>query len=205
MKSAFTLSMLAVAFLLLSSTASAQPGDLRLIREVLPPSVERVYVDMLTGRVMSISNWSRPSVARAVPKPVWKIPAGKFGLQLNNGTRIIGQPAKGWSATLKTSFGTVTIPLAQITRLEPTGKGQFSAYLKTGDRVTGVLVSKVLSFETAFGTMTVPTQDLVRLCSATPAKRSSVPARTSTTRKRVRKLPGLPDGAPAADDPAKEG
>ena len=88
-------------------------------------------------------------------------------MQLKNGMRIIGQPAKGWSATLKTSFGTVAIPLAQITRLEPSANGQYSAFLKNGDRVSGVLVSKVLSFETQFGSLTVPTLDLVRLSSAT--------------------------------------
>ena len=119
------------------------------------------------------SNVFGGSAGTTRPKPVWKIPAGKYGLRLKDGLRIIGQPAKGWSAMLKTSFGTVTIPLAQITRLEPAGNGQFSAYLKTGDRVTGVLVSKVLSFETAFGTMTVPTLDLVRLSSGAPAKRNS--------------------------------
>ena len=65
-------------------------------------------------------------------------------LKLKNGTRIIGRPAKGWSATLKTSFGTVTVPLEQISRIARAGNGQFSAFLKNGDRVTGVLVSKVL-------------------------------------------------------------
>ena len=169
MKSTVTLPMLAIAFLLPPSVAVAQLA--------LPGRGGMRLVPMRSAA----STANRPVVRPTVAKPVWKIPAGKYGLQLNDGTRIIGQPAKGWSAMLKTSFGTVTIPLAQITSLEPTGNGQFSAFLKNGDRVTGVLVSTVLSFETDFGTMTVPTPDLVRLSSATAvAKNSPASVRTST-------------------------
>ena len=198
MKSAFTLSMPAIAFLLLSSVASAAPpaitvaGDATVKIEERPlPPIALWY--LATGKRVLTHNHGHLRMAPPdVPQPVWKIPAGKFGLQLNDGLRIIGQPAKGWSTTLRTSFGTVTIPLAQITRLEPAGNGQFSAFLKNGDRVTGTLVSKVLSFETQFGTMTVPTPDLVRLSSSAPGERS--PPAVPPIRKRafvppVSKLP----------------
>ena len=168
MKTAVTLSMSAVVFLLLSSVIVAQPGggfDGGGGPGGFGPGRGFVFP-------MPTLNTNRRVVSPAAP--VWIIPAGQYGLQLKNGTRIIGQPAKGWSATLKTSFGTVTIPLAQITRLEPAGNGQYSAFLKNGDRVTGQLVSKVLSFETQFGSLMVPTPDLVRLSSAT-AKSSPVP------------------------------
>ena len=187
MKSAFTLSVLTIAVsLYFSESATAQPGrwiDSFVVRP-FPGGMARAVPHGHWGNPFR----SRPSAAPAAPKPVWKIPAGKYGLQLKNGTRIIGQPAKGWSATLKTSFGTVTIPLAQITRLEPAGNGQYSAFLKNGDRVTGVLVSKVLSFKTQFGSLMVPTPDLVRLSSATAvAKSSPAPLRrqTSKTTKRA--------------------
>ena len=101
------------------------------------------------------------------PQPLrWKIPSGKYGLQLANGTRVIGRPAAGWSARFKTAFGAVAIPLPQISHIAPNGAGQFSAHLKNGDRVTGTFVSATLRFETQFGTLQVAASEIVRLLSS---------------------------------------
>ena len=180
MKSAVTLFMLAIAVSLGVSVSAGPPVIVDTVIDeiemILPPPGVGGLVPHEHGHWATSHQTGQP-VKPVVPKPVWKIPAGKYGLHLKNGTRILGRPVKGWSAKLKTNFGTVSIPLAQIARLDSAGNGQCSVFLKNGDRVSGILVSNVLSFETEFGTMTVPTADLVRLSSATPtAKRSTVPA-----------------------------
>jgi hypothetical protein len=102
-------------------------------------------------------------------QPQWTIPVGEYGLELADGTRMVGRPAKNWLAKIATSFGTVTIPLTQIAHIAPAGNGQFAAYLKNGDRVTGSLVSNTMNFETKFGTLSVAATDIARLRSATAA------------------------------------
>lgn len=102
-------------------------------------------------------------------EPVWRVPQGKYGLELKDNLRLIGRPARGWTVTLKTGFGTVTIPLKQVAKLEPAGNGQFAAHLNNGDRVTGELVSRTLAFETDYGKLNVPSSELVRLSTSPPA------------------------------------
>lgn len=106
-----------------------------------------------------------PIKMRRVQPKIWAIPAGKFGLQLSDGTRIIGVPAKGWSASIKTSFGTVSIPLAQIHHVATAGEKGVTVHLKNGDRVSGKFIATKLRFETAFGVLEIPSSDLVRLSS----------------------------------------
>ena len=108
----------------------------------------------------------RPVVkSRRIPAKTWKIPAGRFGVQVADGTRIIGKPAAGWQATLKTGFGTVNIPLDQIGRIETSNTLGVSIYLKSGDRVSGKLLSAAIPFETRFGALRIPATDLRLLSS----------------------------------------
>jgi hypothetical protein len=104
--------------------------------------------------------------SRSSQTPQWTIPVGEYGLELADGTRMVGRPAKNWTARIATGFGTVTIPLAQIAHIAPAGKGQFAAYLKNGDRVSGSLVSNSMKFETRFGTLSVAAADIARLRSS---------------------------------------
>jgi hypothetical protein len=135
---------------------------------------------------------------RAPQQPRWEVPAGMYGLQLADGTRMVGRPASGWSATLKTTYGTITIPLTQIAHIVPAGNGQFAAYLKTGDRVTGALVSPSLQFETQFGMLKVAAADMVRLLSSSAAVR--VPSGGLTGSPGA--TPGSPGGLPGAGGPS---
>lgn len=105
-------------------------------------------------------------VRRRTSQPVvWQIPPGKFGLMLNDGTRLIGRPAKDWTAAIRTGFGLAVIPLAQIRSIESAGAQSVAIHLKNGDRVSGPLVSTNIPFETAYGNLNVPSADLVRLTS----------------------------------------
>jgi hypothetical protein len=104
--------------------------------------------------------------SRSAQGPQWTIPVGEFGLELADGTRMVGRPAKDWTARVATGFGTVTIPLVQIAQIAPAGKGQFAAYLTNGDRVSGSLVSNAMKFETKFGTLSVAAADIARLRSS---------------------------------------
>jgi len=107
---------------------------------------------------------SRPAQAQQ-----WSIPTGEYGLELANGMRMVGRPAKDWTARITTTFGAVVIPLAQIAHIAPAGNGQFSAYLKNGDRVTGSLVSNTMTFETKFGPLSIAAADIARLRSSNAA------------------------------------
>jgi hypothetical protein len=108
----------------------------------------------------------RVPVRRPAPKKVmWEVPQGKFGLMLNDGTRIIGQPSADWSAAVKSEFGMAVIPLAQIRSIEANGSDSVAIHLNNGDRVSGPLVSPNIPFETPFGKLDVPSSDLVRLTS----------------------------------------
>lgn len=141
---------------------------------------------------------------RTAPAEVWTIPAGKYGLRLQDGTRMIGTPAKGWSVKLKSSFGPVDIPLSQIARLAPGKDGQLSAHLKNGDRVSGIALSKELQYETRYGVLTIQCRDIARLDSANAAiktaavsasqkagRRETLPATTGgVPRKSIRLFPG---------------
>lgn len=115
------------------------------------------------GRPVRSPRRSRPQ------QPKWDIPVGEYGLELADGTRMVGRPAKDWSARIATAFGTVTIPLTQIAHIAPAKDGQFAAYLKNGDRVTGTLVSRTMRFETKFGTLSVAATHIARLRSSNPA------------------------------------
>ena len=126
--------------------------------------------------------------------PQMRIPAGKFGLELSDGSRLIGVPAKTWSATLKSRFGIVTIPRDEIARID-TNAGEIRVYLKNGDRVSGTWVSKSMRFETQFGALTLPASSLVRLIAgeSTQPLRSGrtsyvTPVRTKTVKRPVRRV-----------------
>lgn len=106
---------------------------------------------------------STQQVAQRNAVAKWNIPAGHFGLILHEGNRIVGKPAKGWGATIKTVFGTVTIPLTQIRRIDSLKTGGVAITLINGDRVSGTLTSKTLKFVTQFGTLTVPSSDILAL------------------------------------------
>ena len=172
-----------VLLMLIAACVFAPPafGDQVLVERVVLPGEPPPEV-FLRKRIRG--EWVRPTPvykpsSRPLPQEeVWKIPQGKFGLEFKDNLRMIGRPAKGWSVTLKTGFGTVTIPLAQVNKLEPAGEGKFAAHLRNGDRVTGELVSKTLAFETDYGTLTVPSSELVRFSTAKPVQ-PTVPGSTT--------------------------
>lgn len=91
------------------------------------------------------------------------IPVGKFGLVLNDGTRVIGVPSKRWAATLKTRFGRVTIPHEQLAGVVPFGGGEIRILLTNGDRISGTFATASLLFETPLGLLNVPTKSLVSM------------------------------------------
>lgn len=129
-----------------------------------PPHVSRPLV--VTSRPRRGASGIQPEEAGR-----WTIPPGAFGLTLSDGIRIIGRPAKGWGATVKTSFGTVTIPLSQIRSIAARKGGGVTITLINNDRVSGTLVAKSMRFVTPFGTLSVPTTDLVTMSApGAPAK-----------------------------------
>lgn len=174
-------SVLAVVGVLVSANqAFAQFEQVQNFDGILPPDVQFENpgggINLGPGMAPTVPAHRRAVRPRPQSAPVWEIPVGKYGLQLNDGTKVIGIPGKGWSASVKTGFGTVTIPRDQIDRIEPAANGEFSIHLKNGDRVTGGLVSARLPFDTSFGTLDVPCKTVVRLASATPPARKPVPA-----------------------------
>lgn len=99
----------------------------------------------------------------APPRDQPFIPAGKFGLQLSDGTRLIGQPGQNWSLHLKTNFGTSTVPLSQVDTVVSKNAGTVVVHLTNGDRLTGRLLANTIPYVTQFGTLTVPSSALVAL------------------------------------------
>ena len=129
---------------------------------------------------------------------LWKIPAGMIGVKLSDGTRIIGTPAQGWKVSLKTGFGVVAVPLAQVQRVVPAQADRVAVYLKNGDRVSGVLTSNTLRLVTAFGTLSIPTSEL-RVLSAVDMQLGQPAFRTRTPRLRIQTRGGAyppPSGLP---------
>lgn len=98
--------------------------------------------------------------------PMFKIPNGKFGLVLKDGTKMIGVPAKSWFATIQAEFGMATIPREQISSIG-VANGGVRIHLTNGDRVSGRLTSPVMQFETSYGLMTVGAADLIKMGTAT--------------------------------------
>lgn len=96
------------------------------------------------------------------------IPVGKFGLRLNDGTRLIGLPDKRWPVMLRTGFGTSTIPLGLIQAVNAQKNGAVVVHLKNGDRITGRLVVQTIPYITKFGRLTVPSAALVSLTRGVP-------------------------------------
>ena len=96
------------------------------------------------------------------------IPVGKFGLKLNDGTRLIGLPDKRWPVMLKTGFGTSTIPLDLILAVTAQKSGTVVVHLKNGDRITGQLLVQTIPYITKFGRLTVPSTALVSLERGVP-------------------------------------
>ncbi|MFQ5733129.1 MAG: hypothetical protein ACE5KM_14400 [Planctomycetaceae bacterium] len=117
-----------------------------------------------------------------------RIAAGQFGLELTDGTRLVGVPEKSWAATVKSRFGTVTIPRNEIAGIE-TVDGKVRVYLKNGDRVSGTWASSTMRFETQFGALTVPASSMVRLITG-----------SSTQQMRSRPSPGRPAGRAVAGE-----
>ena len=118
------------------------------------------------GGVRPVPPPTRASGSRRMPtaRPVIRIPSGKFGLVLDDGSRVIGTPSRDWAATVTTAFGKVTIPLDQISRVVNSNAGvQIS--LTNGDRVSGAFVSRTMTFQTAFGALTVPQQSIIRMAT----------------------------------------
>ena len=121
----------------------------------------REVTETLRLRMHSPTPITRPAVRPTRSAKPW-IPVGKFGLELKNGSRIVGVPSKTWSAMLKTRFGKVTIPRDRISKIETTA-GEVRVYLKNGDRVSGALLSGTMEFVTRFGRLSVPLNELIRL------------------------------------------
>lgn len=115
-------------------------------------------------------------VARQPVEEVWNIPAGSYGLRLQDGTKMIGRPAKGWSVKLQTSFGPVDIPLEQVARLAPTKDGRLTAHFMNGDRVSGVAMAQTFKYETSYGVLTIRCSDIERMDSS----KSIVAAKTGS-------------------------
>lgn len=113
-----------------------------------------------------------PTVAQRTAAAKWNIPSGHFGLILHEGNRIVGKPAKGWGATIKTVFGTVTIPLDKVRQIDARKTGGVTITLVNGDRISGTLTSKTLKFVTQFGTLTVPSSDIRALSTTGKAPAS---------------------------------
>jgi hypothetical protein len=189
--------------------ASAQgAADLRIESFIVPatppPGMPFGGGGMAYPGSLALQRGSRGMRSRRVSRqqPQWIVPSGEYGLELADGTRMIGRPAKDWSARITSAFGTVTIPLTQIAHLAPAGNGQFAAYLKNGDRVTGSLVSNTMRFETKFGTLSVAATDIARLRSSNAAIAQPVAAMNSRssnprTRRRAGRSGGIRIGRPS--------
>lgn len=150
----------------LGEESRAQFGPPEVVEEELrafpdePPATPAVL-----PAVYSRPRRSQPRAAQS-PRPTktaYTIPAGKFGLQLNDGTRLIGLPGGHWLVTLKTGFGLSTIPLAQVQSIVAKSGGLVCVHLTNGDRLTGSLVSKSIPYNTRFGSLNVPSSALVSL------------------------------------------
>ena len=124
----------------------AMPSDAPVFR-----SAGRVLFPDLTGG----------SPLNSIQPPSLSIPTGKFGISLNDGTKIIGVP-KTNVVTVRTTFGNAAIPREQIAKIE-TANGVTRVFLKNGDRVSGKWVTTVIQFETQFGVLKVPVASLVWL------------------------------------------
>ena len=173
-----------VAAVLIATSATVVFGEVRDIRRPIRP-------------VVGLKKWSyihpagiaRPTTHRQpVPQqvPTFQVPKGKFGIVLKDGTKMIGVPAKSWSATLQTQFGMVTIPRDQIASIEVVN-GLARIHLTNGDRVSGQLTSAVLKFETSYGELTVNAGELVRMGTGalrigttSPVAGGARPVRSST-------------------------
>lgn len=134
---------------------------------------------------------------RQAPRMTWEIPAGKFGLLLKDGTRIIGVPARNWAAKINTSFGIVNIPIARIHHVAASGKSGVSIHLKNGDRVSGKLIAQTMRFETEFGALAVPATDIERLSSVNMTLGESNVASTPISRPTNIGRPFTGGGGPA--------
>ena len=123
--------------------------------------------DVPPRRTTALGTRTAPQPRRVVPvaavsnrKP-W-IPAGKLGLVLDDGTRVIGELPKNSPLDLKTRVGRIVVPHNELVRVVPSGN-RFQVLLKNGDRITGTLPTGRLLFETQHGPLTVAAKSLVSL------------------------------------------
>jgi hypothetical protein len=121
--------------------------------------------------------------------------AAELTVELANGDRITGEPLSGASGVigLRTSYGTLRIQPAQVTRLiaepglapgpdEPAPMGQTRVFFKNGDRFTGVLRladANGLTLEGTFELVRLPHQ-LIERVELTTRPRIEFRLRTSS-------------------------
>ena len=174
--------------------AKAQSSRLSLIVKGGLIVEEEPAVDFGIRRVTPHAHTHPSSVPAPVRlnRPSFSIPKGKYGIGLNDGTKVIGIP-KATSVTLKTSFGNVTIPRDKISKIESV-KNEIRVHLVNGDRVSGKWVTTVMQFDTQFGTLAIPVSSLVwlRTSNASVSVGGTVPASTKPI-----SGPRPPSGIPA--------
>lgn len=131
----------------------------------------------------------RPSASPSTPAPAvdrrsW-IPAGRFGLILDDGTRMIGILPERWSGKFQTRFGPVSIPRDRLASIEPVAS-EVRVVLTNGDSLSGTFASKALVFETRFGTLKFPMKSLVRLDARQAPRRRITPASIAAILPRIK-------------------
>ena len=179
--------------------AKAQSSRLSLIVKGGLIVEEEAAVDFGIRRVTPHTHTHPSSIPTSVKivRPSFPIPKGKYGIGLNDGTKMIGVP-KATTVTLKTSFGNVTIPRDKISKIEAV-KGESRVHLVNGDRVSGKWVTTVMQFETQFGTLAIPVSSVVWL--RTSSASVSVGGTTAVSTKPIsvpRPRSGIP-GSPFDD------